>query len=260
VNALRERQKRNLLMTLLLSQGVPMLRGGDELGQTQGGNNNAYCQDNETSWLHWDLTPAQQSFLEFTRRVIRLRRTHPVFHRRRFFQGRSIRGAEIEDISWFAPDGREMTDEAWTAPFVRSLGVRLAGDAIGEMNERGERVTGDTMLLLLNADANPLAFTLPEHGEGRYWEELDDTANGVTQVKPLHGGDQHDVQGRSMAVFRLGVPKRRRRTDGGPTRQIERFEQPEIPEPAMQAAAMPDEEPQPVAVGEHASNEPAVAR
>ena len=261
VNALRERQKRNLLMTLLLSQGVPMLRGGDELGQTQGGNNNAYCQDNEISWLHWDLTPAQQSFLEFTRRVIRMRRAHPVFHRRRFFQGRSIRGAEIKDISWFAPDGREMTDEAWSAPAMRSLGVRLAGDAIGEMSERGERVTGDTMLLLLNADANPLAFTLPEHGEARYWEELDDTANGVMQAKSLHGGDRYEVQGRSMAVLRLGVLKRRRRTDGEPTRQVEqRFEQPEIPEPAMQAAAMPDEEPQPVAVGEHASNEPAVAR
>ncbi len=261
VNALRERQKRNLMMTLLLSQGVPMIRGGDELSQTQQGNNNAYCQDTEISWLRWDLTPAQQSFLEFTRHMIEMRRAHPVFHRRKFFQGRSIRGAEIKDISWLAPDGREMTDDAWNGPFVRSLGVRLAGDAIGEVTERGERVTGETMLLLLNADANPLAFTLPEHGGGRYWEELDDTANGATKALPLHGGDQYVVEGRSLAMFRLSVPKRRRQADREPVEPLEqRSEQPEVPEPALQAAATRGEEPQPVAVGGHASDEPAVAR
>ncbi len=213
VNALRERQKRNFMMTLLLSQGVPMMRGGDEICQSQGGNNNAYCQDNEISWMNWDLTPAQQAFLDFTRQMIELRRTHPVLTRRKFFQGRSIRGADIKDIAWFAPDGGEMTDEDWNAAFVRSLGVRLAGDAIDEVTERGQRITGATLLLLLNADANPLAFTLPAHPEGRYWEEIKDTANGVVTPQPLHGGDQYQVQGRSMAAFRLAVPKRRRSTD-----------------------------------------------
>ncbi len=262
VDALRERQKRNLMATLLLSQGVPMLLAGDEMSHTQHGNNNAYCQDNEITWLDWNLTPAEQAFLDFTRQVIALRRDNPVLHRRRFFQGRSIRGAGIKDIAWFAPDGREMTDEAWNAPFVRSLGVRLAGDAIDETTERGERITGDTVLLLLHADANPLAFTLPEHGEGHYWEEVKDTANGVTQVAPLHGGDRYEVQGRSMAVFRLSVPKRRRRTDRETAARTEQpaaaSESPESTPPPPVPAQTP--EPEPVAVGAATSDEPAVTR
>ncbi len=244
VNALRERQKRNLMMTLLLSQGVPMIRGGDELGQTKGGNNNSYCQDNDISWFHWDLTPAQQSFLDFTRRVIALRRNHPVLHRRKFFQGRAIRGAEIKDISWFAPNGQEMTDDAWGAPFVKSLGVRLAGDSIDEVTERGERVTGDTLLLLLNADEHALGFTLPEHNEGQYWEELVDTANGIVVPKPLHGGDQYQVQGRSMAAFRLSIVKRRRRTDKEEREIAEPAEPaPVATEPAGAGSRTADEQP-----------------
>ncbi len=268
INALRERQKRNLMMTLLLSQGVPMMLGGDELGHTQNGNNNAYCQDNEITWLNWKLTPAQQAFLDFTRQVIALRRAHPVLHRRKFFQGRSIRGAQIKDIAWLAPDGGEMTDEAWNAPFVRSVGVRLSGDAIDETSERGERVTGDTLLLLLNADANALAFTLPAHGEGRYWEELKDTANGVARPAPLHGGDQYEVQGRSMAVFRLAVRHQRRRTDREAQDEVEHPSRPEAapqphptetPEPVPVGAA-PEPEPQPVAAAVERSDEPALAR
>jgi glycogen operon protein len=269
VNALRERQKRNLIMTLLLSQGVPMIRAGDELGQTKGGNNNAYCQDNEINWLHWDLTPAQQAFLDFTRAVIALRRAEPVLHRRKFFQGRAIRGAGIKDIVWFAPHGNEMTDEAWNAPLVRSLGVRLAGDAIDEVTERAARVRGDTLLLLLNADANPLAFTLPPNGEGQYWEEIADTANGAGAPTPLHGGDQFEVQGRCVAVFRLGVPRRRRRTDKpqSPKWAVEpKGGQPEpvrprqAPQPVPVKAAGSASAGGPVASGEPSRDEPAIAR
>jgi isoamylase len=264
INALRERQKRNLMMTLLLSQGVPMMRGGDELSQTQGGNNNAYCQDNQATWLHWDLTPAQQSFLEFTRQMIAFRRRHPVLCRRKFFQGRSIRGARIKDIAWFAPDGWEMTDETWNAPSVRSLGVRLSGDAIDEVTERGERITDDTLLLLLNADASPLEFTLPAHAEGHYWEELTDTTEAVATPEPMHGGDQYAVQGRSMAVFRLSVPKRRRRNDRSAEREAPPAYKPvdalEVAAPPMPGASAAPAEEMPVVVSPQPHDEPILAR
>jgi glycogen operon protein len=139
---LREQQKRNLMASLILSVGVPMISGGDEMSRTQRGNNNAYCQDNELSWTPWDLTPSQREFLEFTQRLVHLRRQQPVLTRRKYFQGRSIRGAGVKDIYWLDPSGREMTDEAWTAPFVRSLGVLMVGDAIDDVDERGRRVTG----------------------------------------------------------------------------------------------------------------------
>jgi isoamylase len=207
---LRERQKRNLMATLLVSQGVPMIRGGDELGQTQNGNNNVYCQDNELAWLDWELTAAQREFLDFTRQVIRLRRSEPVLHRRRFFQGRSIRGAGVKDIAWFDPDGHEMTDEAWNAPSVKSLAVRLAGDAIDERDERGRRVTGSTLFLLLNAAEQAASFTLPAIQPGWYWEEAIDAANGVHQPAILPGGSRYPLASRSLAVLVLRREKRRR--------------------------------------------------
>ena len=149
--ALRERQKRNLLATLLLSQGVPMLSGGDEIGRTQRGNNNAYCQDNEISWTSWDLTPAERELLEFTRTA----HSHParaagaaappVLPRARRAR------ADVKDIAWLDPSGSEMTDESWNAGFVRCLGVRLEGNAMDEVDERGQPITGDTLLVLLNA-------------------------------------------------------------------------------------------------------------
>jgi glycogen operon protein len=162
---LRERQKRNFLATLLLSQGVPMISHGDELGRSQRGNNNAYCQDNELTWIDWELTDAQKALLEFTRRLVHLRLTQPALRRRKYFQGRSIRGGDVRDVAWLAPDGREMTDEAWNADFVRSLGMLLPGTAIEETNERGEPVTGDTLLILLNAHSDKVPFTLPDTGD-----------------------------------------------------------------------------------------------
>ncbi|MBI3621678.1 MAG: glycogen debranching protein GlgX [Nitrospirae bacterium] len=149
ITALREKQKRNFMATLLLSQGVPMICGGDEIGRTQSGNNNAYCQDNVLSWYHWELTPEQKNFFEFTRHVIGLLKAHPVLSRRTFFHGRHLRGSEIKDIAWFSPTGQEMTDEEWNAEAVRFLGVLLAGDAINELDEDGRVIRGETLLLLL---------------------------------------------------------------------------------------------------------------
>jgi len=206
--ALRERQKRNMLATLLLSQGVPMLCGGDEMGRTQRGNNNAYCQDSEISWVDWTLGKPQQSLLTFTKALIALRQQHPVFRRRRFFQGRRIRGAEVKDLYWLRPDGKEMTDDDWALGYVRCLGVRLAGDAMDEKDAKGRPLVDETFLVLLNAHHEPRPFTLPAHKRGVRWQPVFDTALYDSNDKPftlLKGGDQYDLEARSLAVLRLRV-------------------------------------------------------
>jgi glycogen operon protein len=203
--ALRARQKRNLIATLLLSQGVPMICGGDELGHTQKGNNNAYCHDDGLTWLNWSLDDNGRKFLEFVRRVIALRRQQPVFQRRSFFQGRRIRGAGIKDISWLTPSGKEMNDEAWNAGFVRCLGVRLAGRLLGELDEKGDKIVGDTLLILLNAHHEAIPFTLPLHLEGHHWEKLLDTAAPEGDAAPLEEERPYDLPGRSLAVFRMAA-------------------------------------------------------
>jgi len=203
---LRERQKRNFLTLLFLSQGVPMLCGGDEIGRTQNGNNNAYCQDNKISWFDWNLDHAQLELLAFVRSLIALRKKQPVLRRRRFFQGRHIRGSEVKDLSWFRPDGKEMTDEDWNAGYSKSLTLRLAGDAITETDAKGRPIMGDTLLILLNAHHTPLAFTLPAHKSGIRWCPLLDTALTGETEKPvtiLKGGERYDMEGRSIAVLRL---------------------------------------------------------
>ncbi|MBL8796620.1 MAG: glycogen debranching protein GlgX [Planctomycetia bacterium] len=205
IQALRARQKRNLMATLLLSQGVPMICGGDELSHTQRGNNNTYCQDNELTWLNWELDEEQQAFLDFVRKVTTLWRTQPVFQRRKFFQGRGIRGSDVKDISWIDPSGQEMSDDAWNAGFVRSLGVRLAGDLIGDLDERGEPIVGETLLLLLNAHHEGVTFTLPATKSEHYWERLIDTAEDGVEPKALAAGDQYALQGRSLSVLRIRV-------------------------------------------------------
>jgi isoamylase len=205
VNELRQRQKRNMLATLLLSQGVPMLCVGDEVGRTQHGNNNAYCQDNEISWFNWSWSKADQALLEFTTFLIELRQQHPVFHRRQFFQGRLIHGAEVKDIAWFRPDGKEMTEEDWSQGFARCLGVRLAGDAIAEMDTQGDPIRDDTFLLLLNAHHEPITFILPAHKRGVRWELVFDTRDGLpgrTRSQHLKGGASYDLEHRSMALLR----------------------------------------------------------
>ncbi len=202
IKALRQQQKRNLAATLLLSQGVPMLLGGDELSHTQKGNNNAYCQDNELTWLNWELDVEQRDFLEFVRTVIRVWQENPVFHRRKFFKGRAIRGSDIKDISWFEPSGQEMCDDAWNAGFVKCLGARLAGDLIGDRDERGEPLVGDTVLLLLNAHHEALPFTLPKAKAEHRWERLLDTAERGTDPVFIEAGQQYALQARSFAVLR----------------------------------------------------------
>ena len=206
VVALRARQQRNMLATLLLSQGVPMLCGGDEMGRTQRGNNNAYCQDNEISWVDWKLSKPLQALLAFTKSLIVLRQRHPVFRRRRFFQGRRIRGAEVKDLSWLRPDRKEMTDEDWAKGYVRCLGVRLAGDAIDEKDPEGKPLLDETFLMLLNAHHEPRPFVLPAHKPGVRWQPLLDTAVAQLtekRVTLLRGGAQYDLEARSLAVLRL---------------------------------------------------------
>ncbi len=183
---LRLRQQRNFVATLLLSQGVPMLLHGDELGRTQGGNNNAYCQDNEISWLDWSLAAKFADLLAFTGGVSALRAAHPVFRRRRFFAGRPIRsGAELRDIAWFIPTGEEMTEQDWESGFGKSITVFLNGEAITEVDQRGERVIDTSFLLCFNAHSEDIAFTLPDAGYGLRWAVVVDTAAG--QVFTLSG-------------------------------------------------------------------------
>jgi len=201
---LRERQKRNFLATLLLSQGVAMLLAGDEIGRTQNGNNNAYCQDNEISWIDWNLDRNKRELLEFTRRLTRLFHQHPVLRRRSFFQGRKIRGSEVKDLAWFRPDGHEMTDEDWNNPFARCLGLRLAGDAIEELDERGNRIIDDTLLILLNAHHEPLPFVLPAHRRKVRWQVVVDTARPqMKQQRSLRGGEVYQLEARSLALLCL---------------------------------------------------------
>jgi isoamylase len=202
---MRARQRRNFLTTLMMSIGVPMISGGDEVGRTQHGNNNAYCQDNEISWTRWDLSAEQRDFLAFTRRVIQIWKQNPVLRRRKFLQGRRTRGTAVSDITWLAPEGGEMTDELWGAPHVRALGMRLNGDAIDEADERGERVVGDTILVLMNADARPELFVLPPASSTERWATLVDTADPWRPARTLRAGDRYELQGRSMAVLRLNV-------------------------------------------------------
>jgi glycogen operon protein len=212
INRLRERQRRNFLATLIVSQGVPMICGGDEFGRSQRGNNNAYCQDNELTWFDWDFNKDQRQFLDFTRRLIQFRKEHPVLRRRTFFQGRRIRGSEIKDIAWFSASGREMTDEEWTADHVRSMGMRLSGDAIEEGDEFGRPIAGETLLILLNAHAEAVPFVLPAHRRGTRWIIVFDTArDGARPRNHLErGGRTYDLQAHSLAVFRLASQSERR--------------------------------------------------
>jgi isoamylase len=211
---LRERQTRNLLATLLLSQGVPMISHGDEVGRTQAGNNNAYCQDNELTWIDWDLTDARRALFEFTSRLIRLRLAQPVLRRRNYFQGRSIRGGGVKDVAWLTPDGREMDDEAWNADFTRSLGVLLNGSAIEEVDECGRPIVGDTLLVLLNAHSDEVLFTLPPLEEDQRWHRVVDTVQAAAPERDFEAGREYTVSGRSTVVFALTPPARERRRSG----------------------------------------------
>jgi isoamylase len=203
INALREKQKRNFLATLLLSQGVPMIAHGDEISRTQQGNNNTYGQDSELSWVNWDLAPGQTELLEFTQRVARLWRENPVFQRRRFLQERAIRGENVQDILWLDAGGGNMTDENWNAEHVASLGLYLVGHAMADVDENGERVVGDSFLLLFNASVNSFPFVLPEPPDGFHWKRELDTETFEQKPAFIKKGEPYPLQERSLAVLRL---------------------------------------------------------
>jgi glycogen operon protein len=204
IGALRAQQKRNLIATLLLSQGVPMVLGGDELGHTQLGNNNAYCQDNELSWIDWELDTDRQAFLEFTSRLIALRRRHPVFSRRRFLKGDTVAADGSREIIWLSPDGSEMTEAEWAVPFARCLGLYLAGAAIERRDRRGRLVTDNNFILLCNAHHEPIPFQLPAAlTEKVWWTVLDTAAAGALFAQQrLEAGTRYPLQGRSLALLR----------------------------------------------------------
>ncbi|HEU0200250.1 MAG TPA: glycogen debranching protein GlgX [Burkholderiaceae bacterium] len=203
IRALRMQQMRNFFATLLVSQGVPMLVAGDEMARTQNGNNNAYCQDNEIGWIDWKVDSEGQSLQRFARRMIELRRAHPSFHRRTFFQGRPLYGSGVKDIVWMNPDGNEMTTQEWESTQARALSVYLAGEALNEIDSRGKPLVDDSFLLLFNANPEAIDFCLPARLGGGRWLALADTAlaDGLSEAGPFDAGSMYKVAGRAMAIL-----------------------------------------------------------
>ena len=210
VNALRERQKRNFLATLLLSQGIPMIVAGDEIGRTQGGNNNAYCQDDEISWVDWTMTPRREALLDFTSALIGLRRAHRTFRRRKFLTGNEVGARRVKDVAWLKPDGLEMAPGDWEPDHVRCLGVYLAGGGIDDVDPHGHAIVDDDFLVLFNADSGDQGFTLPDLPGGA-WNLVVDTFEDAGLPPPrgqragdasaLHAGDVFALRARSTAVL-----------------------------------------------------------
>ncbi len=203
--ALRKKQQRNFIATLFLSQGVPMLVAGDEWGRSQKGNNNAYCQDNEISWLNW--TAADTDLLDFTHKLIRLQKTHPTFQRRRWFIGQKIHGTGTEDIAWFNPDGGTMKEEHWNTDFAKSLMVFISGLGIRSVNERGARVTDDHFLLLFNAAETDVLFRLPDAKYGTKWTQMVNTAHNGDEQVSFSAGAELQVESRSLIVLTQEVQR-----------------------------------------------------
>jgi glycogen operon protein len=223
IRSLRRRQQRNFLATLFLSQGVPMLLGGDEMGRSQGGNNNGYAQDNEISWIDWSQREENADLVALTANLAEFRQNHPVFRRRRWFQGRPIHGETVTDIGWFAPDGTDMSEEDWDSGFAKSVGVFLNGEAIPDPDPRGEKITDDSFLVLFNAHHEDLPFTIPNRDWGDQWVVVLDTDDlplrpdtaggtggpttltwepGLGEGEPVKKGEQLPVGARSLVVLR----------------------------------------------------------
>ena len=201
---LRRRQMRNIIATLMLSQGTPMVAHGDEIGRTQYGNNNVYCQDSELSWMDWSLVDKNSDQVAFTRKVTALRKNHPVFRRRRFFEGRPIRsGDQVRDIAWLTPAGDEMTSEDWDSDFGKCISVFLNGEALPEPDARGERVVDDSFLLCFNAHDHAVDFVMPHDDYAKEWTAELDTTDATGEVKLVvgHGGEV-SLPGRALLVFR----------------------------------------------------------
>jgi isoamylase len=220
--ALRAKQKRNFFATLLLSQGVPMIYGGDPIGHTQTGNNNAYCQDNEISWVNWDLNAQGRDLLAFVQRMINLRKKHPILHRRHFFQGRPIKGANVKDVLWLKPDGLEMNEDEWRDPGVRCLGMFLSGAGLDETDERGRKLIDENFLVLLNAHHEDVPFTLPKFHAGARWSAWMDTSreSGLRAAETHDASAAYPLQARSLVVLM------ERRGNGGNGKREESNEAP----------------------------------
>ena len=198
--SLRDKQKRNFLATLFLSQGVPMLLAGDEAGHTQNGNNNAYCQDNEISWIDWEK--ADQDLIAFTSQLIHFRRSHPVFSRKRWFQGRSVRNRGLADISWFLPDSSEMEESHWNEAFAKSLAIYLNGNGLNTVDQASRPVTDDSFYILFNAHSGPLEFTLPGEKYGKKWKKVWDTADPrVENGKKYAAGESISMADSSIVLL-----------------------------------------------------------
>ena len=208
INEMRERQMRNFLATLMLSQGVPMLTGGDEVARSQMGNNNCYCQDNELTWFDWNLDERRVRLREFTCKIIQLRLGHPNLHRRKFFQDREIRkrtdGSLVRverDIEWFNPDGNEVADEAWNSEWSRAIALLLNGRTLQVTDENGNWVIDDSFLLLVNAADQGVEFTLPESPTGKRWWQIVDTENIDDPFASAPVGEKVILGGRSLKLL-----------------------------------------------------------
>jgi glycogen operon protein len=203
IQALRAKQKRNFLATMFLSQGVPMMYAGDGIGHSQKGNNNAYCQDNEISWINWKLEPQARDLMAFVQRMINLRKRHPVFRRRRFFQGRPIKGADVKDVLWLNPGGNEMSEDEWRDTSARSLGMFLSGQGLDETDERGRKLGDENFLVLLNAHHEDVEFTLPTfHPESRWVAWMDTSRyDGLRSAETNDSGAKYPLQARSLAIL-----------------------------------------------------------
>jgi glycogen operon protein len=201
----RYRLMRTFLATLAFSQGVPMLAHGDEIGRTQRGNNNAYAQDNELTWMDWELSPAQQHLQAFTRKLLALRQAHPVLRRRHFFRGAVVPGSKQKDVTWIRPDGKELTDADWSTPGAHCFGMLIDGMATDEVDDRGRIVQGDTLLLLLNGGETPVRFTMPTLGDQRIWVVMVDTAK---HDLPVVRRSRVTVEPHTLMLLRYGSDRR----------------------------------------------------
>jgi glycogen operon protein len=201
----RYRLMRTFLATLAFSQGVPMLAHGDEIARTQRGNNNAYAQDNELTWIDWELSPAQQHLQAFTRKLLAIRQAHPVLRRRHFFRGAAVPGSGQKDVTWIRPDGKELTDADWSTPDSHCFGMLIDGMATDEVDDRGRIVQGDTLLLLLNGGETPVRFTMPSLGDQKIWVVMVDTAK---HDLPVVRRARVTVEPHTLMLLRYGSDRR----------------------------------------------------
>ncbi|MDE1162455.1 MAG: glycogen debranching protein GlgX [Acidobacteriaceae bacterium] len=201
INNLRERQTRNFLTTLLLSQGVPMIAGGDEFARSQRGNNNCYCQDNELTWYDWQLDEPRKRLLEFTSKLIQLRRDHPNLHRRKFFQDSQIRGSVVRDVAWYGTDGNELSEEVWNEPWSKSVAVLFNGKTLNQMDEEGQKIVDDSFLIIFNAAPEGVDYVLPEPPNKSPWRQVLDTESLDDPFCETEIHDKVIVGGRAIRVY-----------------------------------------------------------